>query len=201
VRYLTTALLQYCTICQIVDLASIGVPGSQQPLLLNADDKSFIFSTGSFIVLAADHHEVLCRSCGREVADPAFLKVSPLSPDFLQRQNLTLFGSAVRLPVEKLRNPAGFEFEVVTFERTGCLGVGSWTPEASWYPGYLWKACICPKCRSHLGWMFEPEESATEDREKPSEAGFYAIILSKVIDEDFASTLTLGARLDRNPAL
>jgi len=163
---------------------------------------AFIILAGSFIVRAAHHnHEVLCRSCGREVADPAFLKVSPLSPDFLQRQNLTLFGSATRLPVEKLRNPAGFEFEVVTFERTGCLGVGSWTPEASWYPGYLWKACICPKCRAHLGWMFEPEDSATESQEKPSEAGFYAIILNKVIDEDFASSLTLGARLDRNPAL
>ena len=75
-------------------------------------------------------------------------------------QNLTLFGSTVRLPVEKLRNPAGallspksqfpnpgFEFEVVTFEKTGCVGVGSWTAEATWYPGYLWKACICPQCR------------------------------------------------------
>ena len=184
VRYLTTALLQYCTICQIVDLASIGVPGSRQPLLLNADDKSFIFSTGSFIVLAADHHEVLCRSCGREVENfkhiklrfkilietsesitivqwslvdcwhrsicwdpkpfvdnvqfvgPKLLKPRwqirlsskcPLSPQtsftdrfvnaainlftffkcFLLFQNLTLFGSTVRLPVEKLRNPAG----------------------------------------------------------------------------------------------
>ena len=37
--------------------------------------------------------------------------------------------------------------------------------------------------RAHLGWMFEPEDSATEEREKPSEAGFYAIILNKVIDE------------------
>ena len=37
--------------------------------------------------------------------------------------------------------------------------------------------------RAHLGWMFEPEDSATEEQEKPSEAGFYAIILSKVIDE------------------
>ena len=34
----------------------------------DADDKSFIRSTGSFIVRAAHHqHEVLCRSCGREV--------------------------------------------------------------------------------------------------------------------------------------
>jgi len=155
---------------------------------------------GSFIVLAADQHEVLCRSCGGEVADPTFLRVSPLSPDFLQRQNLTLFGSAKRLPVEKLRNPAGFEFEVATFERTACVGVGSWTSEASWYPGYLWKACVCPKCRAHLGWMFEPEDSATEDQKRPSEAGFYAIILGKVIDEDFVNSLTLGARIDRNPA-
>jgi len=118
-----------------------------------------------------------------QVADPTYLRVSPLSPDFLQRQNLTLFGSAKRLPVEKLRNPAGFEFEVATFERTACVGVGSWTSEASWYPGYLWKACVCPKCRAHLGWMFEPEDSATEDQKRPSEAGFYAIILDKVIDE------------------
>ena len=31
--------------------------------------------------------------------------------------------------------------------------------------------------------MFEPEDSATEDQKRPSEAGFYAIILDKVIDE------------------
>ena len=36
----------------------------------DAGDKGFIFSTGSFIVLAADRHEVLCRSCGREVGLP-----------------------------------------------------------------------------------------------------------------------------------
>ena len=59
-----------CVISPLHDLAWIWVTGSQQDLLLNADDKSFIFSTGSFIVLAADHHEVLCRSCGREVKNP-----------------------------------------------------------------------------------------------------------------------------------
>ena len=99
--------------------------------------------------------------------------------------------------------------------------------------------------------MFEPEDSATEDQKRPSEAGFYAIILDKVIDEvrfvqsffvfsysysyfvfsyfvfsysysyfvfsyslyevtlcfnffflsqDFVNSLTLGARIDRNPA-
>ena len=31
--------------------------------------------------------------------------------------------------------------------------------------------------------MFEPEDSATPDRGRPSDAGFYALILSKLIDE------------------
>ena len=94
------------------------------------------------------------------------IKKNYILVSFFLFQNLTLFGSAVRLPVEKLRNPAGelfslqripifsenpgFEFEVVTFERTACVGVGPWTLEASWYPGYLWKACVCPKCRYDL---------------------------------------------------
>ena len=41
-----------------------------QQLLMNVDeDKSFKISAGSFIVLVADQHEVLCRSCGREVGN------------------------------------------------------------------------------------------------------------------------------------
>jgi len=116
-------------------------------------------------------------------------------------QNVTVFGSKIKVPVERLRNPAGFEFEVVTLERAGCRGLPPWTGEASWYPGYLWRVCVCPICRSQLGWMFEPEDSATEEREQPSQAGFYAIILSNVIDEDFASTLTLSPKLGRNPRI
>jgi len=150
---------------------------------------------------SSPEHEILCRSCGREVGDPSYLRPSPLSPEFLDRQNLTVFGSKVKVPVERLRNPAGYEFEVVTLERAGCKGLGPWTGEASWYPGYLWRVCVCSTCRSQLGWMFEPEDSATEDREQPSQAGFYAIILSNVIDEDFASTLTLSPKLGRNPRI
>ena len=96
----------------------------------------------------------------------------------------------------------------------------------------MWVILATSYChfRAHLGWMFEPEDSATEDQKRPSEAGFYAIILDKVIDEvrfvqshfvfslhihdtrllyasisffvsqDFVNSLTLGARIDRNPA-
>ena len=64
-----------------------------------------------------DHNSVLCRSCGRELADPSFLRVSPLSPHFLERQNVSMFGSSLKIPVEKLRNPAGYEFSVITFRK------------------------------------------------------------------------------------
>lgn len=64
-----------------------------------------------------DHNSVLCRSCGREVADPGLLRVSPLSPHFLDRRNTSMFGSSLIVPVERLRNPAGFEFSVITFSK------------------------------------------------------------------------------------
>jgi len=135
---------------------------------------------------------VLCRSCGRELADPFYLTNTLLSPEYLERQNLTrLFGRTTPVPVEKLRNPAGKEFQVVTFTKAGCLGVGDWTSEATWYPGYAWRVCVCPQCHAHKGWMFEPEDSAVEGLEKPSSSGFYALILDKIIDEDFAQSLTV----------
>ena len=105
-------------------------------------------------------NSVLCRNCGMEVADPSYLTVSPLSPHFLQRRNVSMFGSSLEVPVEKLRNPAGFEFQVISFSRGGCQGVGDWTAEASWYPGYLWRVCVCPQCGAQIGWMFEPEDTA-----------------------------------------
>ena len=36
------------------------------------------------------------------------------------------------------------------------------------------------------------------EREKPSEAGFYAMIVSKIIDENFASTITMTTQLKNN---
>jgi len=144
------------------------------------------------------HNSVLCRSCGREVADPDFLRVSPLSPYFLERQNVSMFGASLKVPVEKLKNPAGVEFSVITFKTGGCKGVGDWTSDYTWYPGYSWRVCVCPQCGQHLGWMFQPEDDDFSEREKPSEAGFYAMIVSKIIDENFASTITMTTQLKNN---
>ena len=77
----------------------------------------------------------------------------------------------------------------------GCRGLGEWTGLATWFPGFVWRVCVCPQCGAHLGWMFEPEDLLTGPaQDRPSPAGFYAIILDKVIDENFAESITLAAR-------
>ena len=136
---------------------------------------------------------VMCRQCGRELTDPDLLRVSPLSPFVLEKQNMTMFGSSLFVPVERLRNPAGVEFSVISFTRAGCRGVGAWTSDHTWYPGYHWRVCVCPQCGAHLGWMFEPEDSDLINLEKPSSSGFYALIVSKIIDEHFASSITISS--------
>ena len=54
-------------------------------------------------------------------ADPWLLRVSPLSPHTLATHNVSMFGSSIAVPVERLRNPAGYEFSVITFSKgSGC---------------------------------------------------------------------------------
>jgi len=143
--------------------------------------------------IGADRDTILCRSCGKGLADPHFLHTSQLSPEFLARRNHTsLFGSEKAVSVEKLRNPHGVEFEIVSFDKAGCRGIGNWEKEGTWFPGFLWRVCICPKCQTHVGWMFEPEDLLEKKQDRPSQAGFYGIILKKVIDEDFAHTVTIS---------
>ena len=143
---------------------------------------SYFLITISSSEANSDDHTVLCRTCGMDIADPQHLKVSSTSPFYLERQNVSMFGSKLRIPVEQLENPAGIEFRVVTFTKAGCIGVGDWTSEASWYPGYLWKVCVCPHCQIQLGWIFEPKDTAVKELLKPSDAGFYAVIVKNVFE-------------------
>ena len=67
---------------------------------------------------------VLCRNCGRELADPFYLRTKHLSPEFIERRNKTqLFGATHPVSIERLKNPAGVEFEVVSFQKAGKLNL------------------------------------------------------------------------------
>ena len=53
------------------------------------------------------------------------------------------------------RNPAGYSFHVVCFEKAeGCSLVGEAVREGTWFEGYAWTLAMCSDCGGHLGWSF-----------------------------------------------
>jgi hypothetical protein len=55
-------------------------------------------------------------------------------------------------------NPSGFVYHFGCFARAeGCLVLGPPTPEASWFPGFVWELALCAACKTHLGWAFHGE--------------------------------------------
>lgn len=131
----------------------------------------------------------ICRSCGHDVSLSNFVleKVSPLA---LGSSNQTLSTGREAI-VQEVQNTLGIRFKIIVVEKAYCAKVESWSLLHSWFPGYAWKLCVCPKCRAHLGWMFEPLETATADRYFPTEQGFYALISSNIISEGYVNSLLM----------
>lgn len=135
---------------------------------------------------------ILCRRCGSDIAS-ADAVINLKSPAASTVKNLTLFGLNNVL-LQKLVNPLHVEFSVVTSKVALCTSVGKWTGEHSWYPGYAWKVCACSRCHHHLGWVFEPLQSADPDRIYASHKGFYALIFDNIISEFFSNSLVISPK-------
>ncbi|KAJ8285755.1 hypothetical protein GJAV_G00030570 [Gymnothorax javanicus] len=141
---------------------------------------------------AGDADLLLCRSCGHEVASSSDVRyiASRLA---LSHRNNTMIGQR-RATVQLFENPNGFQFEVVTFMRADVLK--HWPADArfSWYPGYAWTVATCPRCSAHLGWAFQPTEwpdVVTDAVFEESEHTFVALIVDKILQENFAATLLI----------
>ncbi|GAB0091622.1 protein cereblon [Sergentomyia squamirostris] len=148
---------------------------------------------------------LICRSCGSDVGLSNFLlyKISPLA---LSASNETLFEDNIL--VQELENPLGIRYRIVLLRHAVCAHIDSvqindisdkieWSNYFSWFPGFSWKLCLCAQCGTHLGWMFEPIETATESQAFPSAEGFYAIILPSIISESFVNSLLMREKILR----
>ncbi|XP_073946139.1 protein cereblon-like [Choristoneura fumiferana] len=131
------------------------------------------------------HYEenVLCRGCGSEVASTNFI-ISKLSPASLYSFNDTLFSKESVL-VQVVSNDYIFQFPVIVFEQSTCVGIGEWEADNSWFPGYQWKLCVCPDCAAFLGWIFEP----INPRIRNSPDKIFSLILTSLIGESFTDSL------------
>jgi hypothetical protein len=53
------------------------------------------------------------------------------------------------------RNPAGYSWTIRCFrDASGCTSAGTFTSEATWFPGHEWCYAPCATCGRHLGWWF-----------------------------------------------
>uniref|UniRef100_A0A1L8DP13 Putative conserved secreted protein n=2 Tax=Nyssomyia neivai TaxID=330878 RepID=A0A1L8DP13_9DIPT len=138
---------------------------------------------------------LICRACGSDVAVTNFL-LHKLSPQARYAANETLFEDQKAL-VQELENPFGIRYRIILLKHATCANVDSWSTDFSWFPGYAWKLCLCTKCGTHLGWMFEPTETATSTQVLPTQDGFYAIILPNVITESFVNSLLMREKILR----
>ncbi|XP_055694990.1 protein cereblon-like isoform X2 [Lutzomyia longipalpis] len=138
---------------------------------------------------------LICRACGNDVAVTNFF-LHKLSPQAKYAANETLFDDQKTL-VQELENPFGIRYRVVLLRHATCAQIDSWSNYFSWFPGYAWKLCLCSKCGTHLGWMFEPIETATDSQALPTKDGFYAIILPNIITESFVNSLLMREKILR----
>ncbi|XP_067825607.1 protein cereblon [Heptranchias perlo] len=135
---------------------------------------------------------LLCRSCGYEVATSRDLKfvASALA---LGQRNDTVIGER-RVPVQLFENPQGLRFQVLTFKRAAVHKHWPADEQFSWFPGHSWTVATCPRCHSHLGWSFQPNvwpQRVTDKEFEESEETFVALIIDRLLQENFAATLLM----------
>ena len=56
-------------------------------------------------------------------------------------------------------NPYGRKFEVITSKHAELNCENKLYEKDTFFPGYYWSICTCPKCGSRQGWKFTPIES------------------------------------------
>lgn len=133
---------------------------------------------------------LLCRSCGNEIAfeaDASFV-YSSLA---LSQRNDTVVGKK-RVPVQLFENPQGYQFEIVTFKKADVRKHWPAEKHFTWFPGYSWTIATCPRCRTHLGWAFQPSDwpsTITAEEFEDSQHTFVGLIIRRLLREHFASSL------------
>ncbi|GCB60178.1 protein cereblon [Scyliorhinus torazame] len=135
---------------------------------------------------------LLCRSCGLEVAASRDLRFVASALALAQR-NDTVIGER-RVPVQLFQNPQGLRFQVLTFKRAAVHRHWPAEEQFSWFPGHSWAVATCPRCHSHLGWSFQPNvwpRHVTDEEFEESEETFVALIIDRLLQENFAATLLL----------
>ncbi|KAM9858546.1 protein cereblon [Aulostomus maculatus] len=135
---------------------------------------------------------ILCRACGHELAVGTNIHFVPSRLALFSR-NDTLLGGR-RVNVQLFENPHGHQFEVITFRKADVTLHWPADKHFSWFPEFSWTLATCPRCRTHLGWAFQPSRwpnTVTKATFEESPHTFLALITHQLLTEDYASSLLM----------
>ncbi|ESO95620.1 hypothetical protein LOTGIDRAFT_227202 [Lottia gigantea] len=129
---------------------------------------------------------LLCRTCGNEVTQISQLMEVPSK--LAHRQRNDSFIGSERILIQLFKNPQEKYFEVVTAKSAEIHKLDHKpTSEDSWFPGFSWTIVVCPRCGSHIGWLFEANHKHSHTSPVTS---FYGLILNHLLlDKDADSII------------
>ncbi len=134
---------------------------------------------------------LLCGHCFHRVAPLSHINYVK-SPYAIKTWNASLFESnnthqslrpdeysVLYKTIQLVENPMKIRFQLVTVTASHAVDVFLLEETASldhtWFPGFRWTICLCPKCFTHLGWHFQSVFGKIENSED-----FLALILDKL---------------------
>ncbi|XP_060895017.1 uncharacterized protein si:ch211-51h9.7 [Labrus mixtus] len=141
---------------------------------------------------------LLCRTCGHELSRGTDIHFVPSRLALSSRNHTLPRGSGGPHPggrgvhTQMFQNPHGLQFEVMTFRKADVTHHWPAEKHFSWFPGFSWTVSTCPRCKTHLGWGFQPStwpDTITTTTFEESEETFLALITHRLLSEDFASSL------------
>jgi hypothetical protein len=110
-------------------------------------------------------HELLCRHCKKPIADSNNI-INIKTNVSLNSNYRNLFGRR-NILAHTFKNPHNVFYEIVTTSKILNLACEKKPhKEHTFFPGFGWKACVCPHCMKHHGWEFSPMDSLCQVEEK-----------------------------------
>ncbi|XP_064597013.1 protein cereblon-like isoform X2 [Liolophura sinensis] len=128
---------------------------------------------------------LLCQQCGHDVV--RFDSVVSIPSILSYRQRNDSIHGKDKVLIQLFRNPQGSHFEVITSKDADVLKVDKAYSEDSWFPGFTWTIAVCPRCGTHLGWVFEAVENYVQSDKK----SFVGLILDKLLHQNYAESLLI----------
>ncbi|CAK9304578.1 unnamed protein product [Gordionus sp. m RMFG-2023] len=142
----------------------------------------------------------VCRQCGNIVLTipSIFNKPSIIAKEILNEKVLGPNQTTKNILVQKFINPENIPLYLISTKTANVFEFGKKIVKDSFYKDFTHVPVFCKKCRKHLGWLYEPRQSAclkSDPEEMCHELydknAFYGILRSEICSRNYADSLII----------